>query len=340
MSKAMRASCFNLTANALAYRIENISNWLDGVGAIEFVQGHSFARIIPSLELLLPHTYQGVVVNRLSYTRKGLLISANGEIAPDYIEALSCLNPGLAPFKDGHYAKLLAPDSDGEVTAYFSALLKTSKPIVHKITSDGTFKIRELDFLCLPDRFVITATAAYGDGRPNQAMNLDNTDDLAQFEFAPRWSKLPWSEGHDIRSLEGFTNGVGGVAFLFIDQKTSRLMKVIDGKAHKVISEEAKDNEVQILFRTATGAEVDKNHLASAGTHERLIELSMANNGKMDITVSNSWMAQNHSGLQKMLDEVSEMDRPEGIMSPHGFFISKNTNGGKVLIHRPRPHNL
>jgi hypothetical protein len=341
-TKKIRTSkCYTMDSEDLANGIEENPLWLNGVGAIEFLGNRNVARIIPGNELSFPHKYKGVVVNRLSYTPKGVLISASGDIPPHFIEALSCLDPDLKPFREGHFSKLLSPDWDDEVVAYFSSLVKTQKPIVHRITGGGSDRVLAVDFLALSDRTLITATVSKGAGCPNQAMSLDNTDDLTRFEFRPIWSPLPWSEGYDIRSLEGFTNGSGGYVFLFIDGLSGQLMKVVDNKVLPFFesSEFGKEKTVKVLFRSATGSEVSVNHLASALTQERLVDISYTNHGKMDVAVSNNFIVALHDDLRDMLAEVSKMDHPEGISSPQGFHVSKKTPIGKTLKFWRRPQS-
>jgi len=324
------SGCFLLSPEAIALRLQNDPTWLEGVGALE-VYGEDVSKVFPSNELPYAHQYNdsGAMIQRLSYTPKGVLVVANHVVPPNFLRAFAAADPEAIPFVDGHYSKICSPDATGECKVYYSSL-SPKDPVCHLIPDDVSFVIQDVDILGLKTGTRIAATVVWPKRSPErQVVLLENSDNLGNPSFKPIWKLAPWSEGYDVRALEGFSNGLNDSVYLFIDRKTNSLMKVVNDGKPEVLEE-----NVKILFRAATGSEIKPNHLTTTLTEDRFIDLRL--NPKTLEVDKEIWLRETNSSLEPLFQTVCSMVQPEGVSAPHGMFIH-DKGRSQVLIYRHRP---
>ena len=337
MHLAEYSGCFLLSPQAIALRLDQDPTWLEGIGTLE-VFADDVARIFPSNELPYNRDYNctSSLVQRLSYTRKGVLMVANRMIPDVFQKAFAAADPYAIPYVQDHYSKIFSPDASGELKISYSTLSKTN-PVFHPISDDGTFVIRDVDILGLKSGVRIVATVVRPKRSPDrQVVMLENADDLGKVDekgnsaFKPIWKPVPWCEGYDVRSLEGFSNGLNNSVYLFVDGKTNSLMCVIDDGKPEVLLE-----GVKILFRAATGSEVRPNHLTTVLTDTKFIDIRMEGNTPPKVELD-TWLRNTNPSLESLFQTVCSMAHPEGVTAPHGMFIL-DKECSQVLIYRHRP---
>lgn len=326
------AGSYRLSVDAVAFRMEKDPTWLEGVGALEII-AEDVVLVFPSNELPYAHSYlsSSPMIQRLAYTKRGVLIVANNPVPMSFREAFAAANPDVIPFVQGHYCKVCSPDSNGERKVYYSTLGQDS--ISHLISDDGSFAIEDVDILGLPTGTHIAATVILPNRSPDrQVFMLENSDDLGKRDFKPSWKLARWCEGYDVHSLEGFSNGLNEFVFLFIDGKTESLMKVVnDGKPEVLLK------KVKVKLRAASGSETRPGHLTTVLTENRFIDLRL-DPKTMEID-KDIWLLETNSSLEPLFTTVNTMVKPEGVSAPHGMFIYDRSRS-QVLIYRHRPSIL
>jgi hypothetical protein len=325
---------FLKSPEAIALRLKNDPRWLDGVGSLE-VFAEDCARITPTNEIQYSHDYSGTRILRLSYTDCGVLITSIGRVPDSFIKAFASLNPHNTPFKDGHFSKCFCPDAVGETLVNYVTLSSHGEPVITRIPDNGSFTIEAVDLVGSKTNMRIAATVL--DPKRNgehKVYLLENSEQLGhKTDFVPVWGEAPWSKDCDVRSHEGFTNRIGGVLDLFIDAKTRFLMAAVNNDKPQKVLENA-----TVLFRTATGAEVDQNHIATVATTDALVELFLSD-AKTLVLGRNVWKGDVNLDLLPLLESAKGMKNPEGILGPHGFFIC-DAGRSQVLTHQISPKNL
>ncbi len=326
------AGSYRLSADAIAFRMEKDPTWLEGVGTLEVI-AEDVVQVFPSNELPYAHSYLATspMIQRVVYTKRGVLIVANNPVPMSFREAFAVANPDAIPFVQGHYSKVCSPDSDGERKVYYSTLGQDSTS--HLISDDGSFAIEDVDILGLPTGTRIAATAIIPKRSPDrQVFMLENSDDLGKRDFKPSWKLAHWCEGHDVHGLEGFSNGLNEFVLLFIDGKTDSLMKVVnDGKPEVVLK------KVKVKLRSASGSETRPGHLTTVLTENRFIDLRL--DPKTLEIDKDIWLLETNSSLEPLFTTVNAMAKPEGVSAPHGMFIYDKSRS-QVLIYRHRPSIL
>lgn len=338
MNSSEMARSIRMNFEDLAVRIVNPIYW-DGVGAICHIGGKRL-RLIPSNELGKIQPKEGVQLLRLSYTPNDVLITANGPLTEELIRVLSSIDSSNTPFKGGHFSKLFSPGVGGKLHIYYATLpSKGREQIIHPIGDDGAFTMKEVDILGVNSNRKIAATVVnLNASGEHKVAYLGNADRLGQpGKFLPDWNLVEWPLPYDVRSLEGFNDGLGATIYLFVDRKTRQLMSVINDGEPQVILK-----DVRVLFRTATGAEVTGKHMATALTDNTLVELLLERTKNGPEVNWNVWMRDTQLQLRKLFDHTEKgVDGQfrdfEGVFGPTGFFVSEREKGNQVFYCPWRP---